>query len=273
MYIDESKKCKLFGHVSLVMLVLAFCVSLGHAEDNLSFKELNPYKQSRIRRPANFIPDDNIEPMPLQHRIWIEKVFIHDNAGIVDRMHNEISAWENVQEYRELWDLDSTNLYKTPDNSAKRSYFEKNMIKYFDKRLAGEIQNAEKGSALQTVGRVQKALKPQAEVSVIPNMKLKFKAKVAQGEGVVKVVNPYMNYETILNVNGHIDMIMSKRIDIIGVDAQINYDVKEGVYTAFLDKRISDNVTTRLSSTQPDDHLFLTENSDNTIQVFYVNSF
>lgn len=268
----ERAKCKIFKQVLSLFLMMGLGSS-AFAGDILSFYQLNHFNQSRVRGPAMFAADDSIEPSPLTQKIWLQKVIVEDEAGIVSQVRSEMNHWEEVEEYRELWDLESTGLYNTPSMSTRKTYLNGKLLKYADRRLAGEVKKADKGSTLYTVGQAQKTLTPQTEVSIAPSVKFKFRARIIEGLGVMKVENPYVKYETQFTFNGRVLMTMSKRIDSLGVDTQINYKVDEGLYTAFVDKKLSSTVTTRLSATQPDDHLFFTEDSDNRLELFYSNSF
>jgi hypothetical protein len=253
--------CLKCGHLrSLGRTILVLLVGL-----NLSLA----FAGGASRAPANFIPDDEIEPAPLEQKIWLQNLLIADDAGVLNGMKNEIQAWEELKEWRDLWDVESTGLYHVPSAAEKKSWFERMLLKYADKRLAGEVRNAEEGSALHSVGEVQKALKPKAEVGLSENIKVKIRGKVLQGLIVVNVVNPWVDSYANVTVDGDVDVHVNKKLNDLGLDTGIDYNVNEGTWLARVDRRISSEVTARISSHQKDDKMIFTESADNRVELFY----
>src|SRR5690606_16227783 len=123
-------------------------------------------QKSPSRAPANFIPDDQIEPLPLQQRLWIQEILVEDNSGVLETTRNNFMHWHEKEEYVRKWNVEATGDLATPSAEWKRSYLMKQMLKYVDKRISGEIKNAEEGSTFHTVGKVEQALRPDAEAKI-----------------------------------------------------------------------------------------------------------
>jgi hypothetical protein len=217
------------GHLSsifrtILLILVGLQLSVSHAEES-SVK----LKKGRGvgRAPANFIPDDEIEPEPVQEKIWLQTLLIADDSGVLNGMKKEITAWEELREWRDLWDVESTGLYYVPSAAEKKSWFERMLLKYADKRLAGEVRNAEEGSTLHQVGQVQKALKPKAEVGISENIKVKVRGKVLQGLVVVNVINPWVDSYANVNIEGDVDIHVNKKINQLGLDTGIDYNVTD----------------------------------------------
>ena len=73
----------------------------------------------------------------------------------------------------------------------KKKYLEKNILRYMDKRLTGEIKRADKGTTLHRMGQVKKTLRPQTRVKLSENYRLRFRAKVLRGFMRMKFENPF----------------------------------------------------------------------------------
>ncbi|MBT7610442.1 MAG: hypothetical protein HN576_11845 [Bacteriovoracaceae bacterium] len=255
---------------SIFKLMLLIFVSLQFEASYAGESSITKKIALRVgRAPANFIPDVEIEPEPVQQKIWLQTLLIADDAGVLNGMKNEINAWEELREWRDLWDVESTGLYYVPTATEKKSWFERMLLKYADKRLAGEVRNSEKGSALHQVGQVQKALKPKAEVDLSEHVKVKLRGKVLQGLVVVNIINPWVDSYANVTIKGDVDIHVNKRLNDLDLDAGIDYNVTDRSWLARVDRRISSEVTARISSSQKDDKMVFTESADNRVELFY----
>lgn len=227
------------------------------------------------RAPANFIPDTEIEPVPIQNRIWLQNLLIEDNHGVLASIRANISSWEQTEEYAKNWNIESTGLYKTPDLDRKKAFLQKTLLKYFDKRLAGEIKNSEEGSTLHTVGQVHQTLRPNTEVGISKKVKVKFKARVLQGKAIARVDNPWVDTHATVKLTGEVNVQMRKELKDIGVTAGINYNANEGRYLAHVDKKLTDQITARVSSNQADDKVMFDtdEEVDKRLEFFFSTPF
>ncbi len=227
------------------------------------------------RAPANFIPDTEIEPVPIENRIWLQNLLVEDNHGVLAGIRANLQSWEQTEEYAKNWNLESTGLYKTPSTATKKAFLNKWLLKYFDKRLAGEIKNSEEGSTLHTVGQVHQTLRPNTEVGISKKIKVKFKARLLQGRAIARVENPWVDADATIKMTGEVNVNMRKELKEIGVSAGINYNANEGRYLAHVDKKLTDKITARISSNQEDDKvMFDTDESvDKRLEFFFTTPF
>ena len=238
-------------------------------ENILILKELNPYKKAASRGLSNFVTDDSIEPLPLEQEIWLQEVFVADRAGVLDRMQRDFEQWQKIEEFRENWDVGTTGLYNTPDMGQKKAYFMRTMLQYADKRLSGEIKNSAEGSTLHRIGQVEQALTPKVEAKVASNIKIKIKARVLQRTGTLIIDNPYVEYHANINTSGRVGMHMRKELKQLGVVANVDYEMTDGVYVARVSRPITDRVNATVSSAQSDSSAPFSGASDKTIQLNY----
>ncbi|PIK13954.1 hypothetical protein [Halobacteriovorax sp. JY17] len=244
--------------VNATMLICAF-VSINSAfgqssKDNSEMlSNLNPYKKVATRAPSNFVPDVEASDRPNNVTLWYENILVEDTAGVMKGMRETYDSWEQVEEYATNWNVASTGLYEIRDQEDRQKYFNKYILKYLDKRLSGEIKQAEEGSTLHRVGKVQKALKPQTAVQVSRNLRFKFKARVLQGKALMFVENPWINNETSVKLDGRINLNVNKDIAALGLKANFDYDVKHNEYEMRLDRPLTEEITARVSTAQKRD--------------------
>lgn len=298
--------CLNFGHLSVLLLSilfsnLAFCgfEAQDDQENIIMLKMLNPSFRVRGRGPSNFIPDDQIQPLPLEDKKWTQQILVEDSAGVLVGIREDLSKWQRTQEYAKMWNLESTGVYDVDSIATKKAYLQRMILKYADKRLSGEVKNAEEGSTLHSVGQAQKALKPNAEASVSENIKLKFKARVLQGKAIMEVKNPYIEYVSSANLKGEINLDAKKEFKEVGiktaanyradqdnlkvnvvksfeelnVQAQIDYEVSNESWTASLTKPIYKKLIGRVSSSQSEEEMILGGESNQVMEVMFNTSF
>lgn len=265
-----------FSHLLLILLVGASVQAgekVSKAENTKILKSLNPYTKSLSRGPSNFVPDEEASDLPSNVVLWYENILVEDQAGVMRSMKNTYDQWEKTKEYAENWSVKSTGLYDIKDRDDRVDHFNRHILKYVDKRLSGEIKQADEGSTLHRVGSVQKALKPQTKVEISQNFKLKFKARVLQGAALMHVENPWIDNQTTLKADGRIHVNMHKDIKLLGLRANLDYEVNDRHYVASLNKSITKEITARVTSSQEDKEVAFTEFDNQTFEVLYNLSF
>lgn len=233
-----------------LLLKPMICIKLSHIL-LLSFFTVSILADDSVRRtPASGnVPDEEQIITPRSEIAAIEVWLKDDDAGVMASMRDRLQNWENTDHYAKLWNLESTNLHQTPAIEDRKSMILGNVLKYADKRLAGEIKNAEEGSTFHAVGKVEKAIKPQASVTVAKDFALKFKARPLTGKAMVELKNPYFQHETTISLNGAIRTIASKEFKDLGLKAGSEFQIGDERWIAFVDQELTQNIRARLSST------------------------
>lgn len=281
-HLSSSKNRLLFRHlftqlqfnaikascISTLLLFLPLTMAL--ADPVLQLKQLDPFFQTQTRNPANFIPNDDVDAMPfVKNKPWIENFIAPDNEGVLVGMTAQLKNWQDIEEYRDAWNLKSTGLYNTPTSQSRISMVQSNILRYADKRLAGEVKNAEEGSTLAAVGKAQQALRPQAEMGN-ETFKLKFKAKVLQGESRLVFINPWLEQETQYKIfQNTLSTSIGKDFKTIGIKTNAQYQMTEKRWVASVDKQITEAIKANISSAQADKNMAFSSNSDKTFQFIY----
>lgn len=236
--VNDTRNCLSFRQLSLFTLLSLVALDLKAAD-----------AVSRVdRKPAAI--EEEILTVPLEKDANTESLFAEDDAGIMKGMKSSLEGWEKTEEFAKNWDLESTGLYNTPTTSQKRKFIAAKMLKYADKRLAGEMKKADEGSTLHKIGRVEKQLRPSASVPVSKFISLKFKARVLQGKAIMEVKNPWIECNATVSANGKTKIISKKDFQSLGLTTGAEYTVNNAEWIAYADQQVTNNIKARLSSTQ-----------------------
>jgi len=234
--------CQNFRHLSLFTILSLLSVTAS------AFTPID----GASRTPASAF-DEEVLTVPLEQKSMAQSVFAEDDAGVMRGTRDQLNSWQATEDYAKTWNLESTGLYNAPKTADKAKYISKNLIRYADKRLAGEMKNAEEGSALYTARTVEKSLRPNASVPVSKYISLKFKARVLQGKAIMDVKNPWVDCNATVGANGKAKILTKKDFKQLGMSTGVEYNVNETQWIAFLDQEVTQNIKARISSTsQPD---------------------
>lgn len=234
----EMNECTKFVHVFMILLITA-----------MSFKAMSQDYVKQRRHPAS-APDEEVMTLPSFDKPFLLSVFAEDDSGVMSRTRSELRSWEETEQYAKTWHLESTGLYKTPSSEFKQRLLSKRLLDYADKRLNGEMKNAEEGSALHSVGQVEKSLRPNAEVGVSRQVSIQFKVRALQGRATMEIKNPWVECITTLNSNGRMTVLTKKDFKSLGLTSGVEYRTYESQWIAYTDKEITQNIRARISSTQ-----------------------
>lgn len=247
-FMNKSRKCLNFRQLYMFIFLTISAPMMLQAQ------ELN-------RAPAAI--EEEVLTVPFEKDVpTMEFLFAEDDAGIMKEMKSTLKSWEQTEEFARVWDLESTNLYKTPDNSDKAKYLSKKMFRYADKRLSGEMKNAESGSTLHKMSKVEKNLRPNASVPVNKYIALKFKARVLQGKAIVEVRNPWIETNATVSANGKARLSAKKDFKEIGFTSGAEYSLTDSEFMAYVDQAISSNIKARVSSTAKDNETIFSDDAD-----------
>ncbi|MEI8346055.1 MAG: hypothetical protein WCG27_01210 [Pseudomonadota bacterium] len=261
-------KCTL---IILGIICLAYVQGLGAQENDCKISKI---QSSQYRQPANFVPSDELAYNPMEQELWIDRALAEDDEGVLRGVKDSIKDWERRDEFNRQYRLQSTQPNQNPDSKGKSDFLKSKALTYADKRLSGEMKRAEKGSTLKKMETVQKAIAPNATVPVSKTIKVKFKARVLQGKAMMVVDNPYVESNTTASLAGKkINTEAAKDLKAIGVRTSVNYDVTEGIWVAALDKKLTETISARISSTQNKRVMAFTSEAERRYELSYAKGF
>lgn len=225
------------------------------------------------RRPANYIPNDEVNVAPYEDGSWINQIFVRDSAGVLDNVSSDLERWEEQERFEEVWGVQMQGQQSAPTLDQKKSYLSRQLLKYADKRLGGEVKKAEKGSTLHKVGKVQQALRPDSTVSFSDRFKLKFKARILQGQASVYLINPYFENSLDVNFSGHAVLRVSKKFKPLQLSTDVRVDMHNKTYATRLSRPVAKNVRAEVSSDRKLEGAPFESDANNKIQLKYFTAF
>jgi hypothetical protein len=261
-----------------LFLIFGITANLAKAEEKRSgqksfLEKLNINYIVQVRGPNNFIPSDDVIVAPDPKKHWLQEIIVEDDKGVLVSMRDQVNEWSKLENYLETWHLEDSGVAYTTNYEDKVKFLKRHSLKYLDKLLTGEIKTAKKGSTLHTVGTVQQALKPESDVQISDEYKLKFRAKVLQGEATLLLENPYVESEAKLYSNGEVNLYVSKQIVQLGMGTHLDYNMTKSEYTTYVDKSINDYWSTRLTSIQSDQNVAFSGQSNRILSIQFNSPF
>ncbi len=253
------------------LLLANFCFSIRHIFVFLVF--LLSLSVMADRRPANFIPSDDIESKPAENRIWLQNVFIDGKHGVLKNIRYNINTWQRRDSYRSSWGMENTGLYRSPSRGFQFRFLTKQTLRYLDKRVSGEIREAKEGSTFHNIGHVHRVFKSNSTKSLGRHVSLKFRVRVLQGKVYMLLKNPYVESNTTIYVNGRVGTYVARDISSLGVKTKLEHILNSGKTTFSLDRPLYDNFTARFSSIYGDDTLSNESSTNRRVELMYENSF
>jgi hypothetical protein len=223
------------------------------------------------RKPANFIPDDDMIVVPLT----IEKNFIdevnEENKATFDAHRKTVQMWIQNEEYAEMYGLENRGVFQTSTPAQRQRFFERNYLRFINKKAENNTNEGitnwwEKWTAddeLESINNVEKNeeyLVKAKKNKGRPNLDQKETVKVGKQEvevgfqprlelGMLKVTvdSPYVNVRAWVGVNGNQEVKFEKRINSTNTKAVVNYFIDQERVLAAVDQGLSDNWSLRLT--------------------------
>ena len=248
--------CKKFLHLSMFSLLTLISLDLLAGT-------------TAYRGPASAVPDEEVLTAPIEQKVLIQSLLIEDDAGVLKGLRSTLESYQQTENYAKIWHLESTGLYQTPAISDRQRLIVRSIPKYADKRLAGEIKNAEEGSAMQSVGKAEQALRPNTTVAVSNSVAVKFKLNVLQGNMVMEVKNPVAQTSVMLTSNSKIHVMTVKEFKELGLSAGADFRISEGESVIYADQMLSKNLKARVSTNQTDHKNTFANDADKRRELYF----
>ncbi len=244
-----NKREKFYTHCSrFIQLTLVVFTIQTVASDLTLFKNFNPRVKIQDRTPQSFYADVDYTPKPEEYKTFLDYVFVYDKAGVLQRMSNHYHQLQERDEYVKNWDLSTTTIYRLSTLDERKRYFNKQFLRYIDKRISGSVKSAKKGSTLEAVGNMKDTLSPSSEAELLPNFKVKFRAKVLKGLATIKFINPYIDANTHLSLSDGVTMQLQKKFNDNRTIASVDYNPAGTTVEVYVEQAITNNLRARASS-------------------------
>lgn len=285
-YWTLTKNYQKIKHLMLCGAVLMTSVCLGQSAP-----------QSLSRKPASYVPDDDVIVKPVDNEISFYQQYVAaDDSKDVVQLRNQIKVWNDNQVFAQQYGLNTTlagSAYFVPDEEAKWQYFKDKYLRYLKRkgeqplrdtpknwyqeyRASNEVDTIDeleakfqKTNKKSMSGKVLPKSLQAKEVSVWKNTKFIFQPRVDQGLVIVGFKTPFAYARAWVGVNGKTEVNVQQTYDSIGLRAMFNYYADTGKYFTSVDKRIIDNVYARYTANKDP----ATQIKDDTIMLLYAKQF
>ena len=204
----------------------------------------------RGRTTSSLSPNDEViySPFTQQNNTWLNQIMVDDDDQTLEQVRQTLQNWQQMEEFSRMWNLESTGLYQTPPDGEKVNYLSKNMIRYIDKRIAGEVKNAKDGSTLKNIGQIQEALRPGTQVNISKDFKIKMRMQVLQGQASFQLQNPWIGFVAEGTASGKLKVCFDKNFSNLGGQAEVKYEYPYDKWTASYEQLITSYLKARFSS-------------------------
>jgi hypothetical protein len=226
------------------------------------------------RLPSSYVPQDEIIVVPRDPDYWYanNNFMVDDDNGILNSMRVDFRRAQEQEMYYTNWGLQNTGMFNPSTPEERKSRFNRDILRYADKRLAGEVRKADKGSTLHRVGQAQKAMSPTTSVSFMSGYSIKFQARALQGKATINLVNPFVRSFIEMTLDGRQEFVTEKTFDF-GFRTALNYRFDKGIYFTTFEQRLTPQWTASLVSTQPASAAAFSGAADKRIQLNYFYQF
>lgn len=225
------------------------------------------------RKPANFVPDDDMIVVP----IVIERSFIDDfNEKHADEFRGSrerLRYWNAQEEYAEAYGLEGRGIVDTPTEEEKQRFLDRNILRFISKDIEkttnGEardiwenwtaddeidaieaIENHERVIVRASEGeKPLKGLEANKTVNVGKSSKIKFgfQPRVEIGMANFTMKSEYFNARAWVGINGNQEINFERDFTSTNTKAFINYKIDESRLLIAVDHRFSDHLRLRFT--------------------------
>lgn len=275
-----------FRHLGLIIGLAFTSVCLGQTTPDL------------LRRPASYIPDDDVIVKPEINEIsfYHQHVGTDESTNVVE-LRNQIKIWNDNEAFAEQYGLRTTlagSPYFIPNEEEKWQYFKDKYLRYLRRKGEQPFKDAPKNwyqeyrasNEVDTIDEMEARFKNSAkkasgggsiipkslqvkEISIWKKTKFIFQPRVDQGLVIVGIKAPFATARAWVGINGETEINVQQTYDSIGLRAMFNYYAHSGKYFTSLDQRIIENVYARYTASKDP----VTEVNDNTLMLLYAKTF
>jgi hypothetical protein len=223
------------------------------------------------RKPANFVPDDDLIVVPMViERNFIED-FHHKHEARFKQARKKLNYWLSQEQYAQDYGLENTGIVNLPTNEDKEKFLHRNYLRFISKDVEkstnssinetinswttddeidsiAAIEEHEKVIVKARKNRGRKDLNTSKSVKVGGRkIKVGFQLRPEIGMAKFTVKSSLLDARAWLGVNGNQEVKLSRRFKSTGTSGFVNYYIDETRVLAAVDQRLVKNLSLRLS--------------------------
>lgn len=284
---QSLKKCKIYMQVLLAVKFLS--TSVCFAKDcNIS------------RKPANFVPDDDLIVVPIVIEENIYDEFNKKHAPRLKAARKQMIYWQQQEQYAKDYGLENTGIVNLPTQEQKEQFLQRNYLRFISKDLEKSANNGIKDSwdsftadeeidAIKAIEEHEKVIVKakrnkgrkvvQANTSVGKGKdKLRFGMQVRPEIGLAKFTVKSNGFyaKAWIGINGNQELTFEKDFKSTQTSFFTNYYIEQQRMLASVDQRLAKNLKLRLTHQKDiagEGRLGNAKSEDNILKFMYYKPF
>lgn len=253
-------------------MVVYFLVT--HAAICFADQDCGRSPASISRKPANFVPDDDLIVVPLVIEKNVYERFNEKHESRFKIARERLNFWMKQEEYAEAYGLEGTGAVQLPTQAQKEKFLQRNYLRFLSKDVErynnqslqntwqrwtaddelDAIEAQEQHEKVLVFAKKKKGKKDFKKTKTVKvgKDKIRFGFQPRLEIGMVKfdMRTPYFRAKAWLGVNGNQEVNIEKRIGSIGTKLRANYLIDESRVLCAVDQHISGPWSLRLSHTK-----------------------
>lgn len=233
-----------------------------HAKDSFS---------GVYRKPANFVPDDDLIEVPIViEKTYMDK-FHEENESEFSQVKKQVENWQINDEKAHLYGLEDKPVFYISTQEQRKELFMRNYLRFFNKKVETDtrvgvqtlwkewnsddelksIESAEKHEGYivksrKTLGKP--SIKAERTVQVGKDeFKFNFQPRLEMGMAKVTIDSPYINMRAWIGVNGKQEVKLYRFVKSSKTNIQANYYIEDKRVLAALDQELGSHWSLRMT--------------------------
>jgi hypothetical protein len=243
------------------------------------------------RKPANFMPDDDLIMVPIQYESPFLARVIDPNNQQMKELKLQLNYWTEQQLHVEDWGLESTNMIALPSSDEKLRYFQRTFFRYAGREARDPVQqevrsiwyewtadqevqaikNNDQDIDAKSSTEIGRKLSKQKVISENSKMRFRFKPQPFKGFASISMTSGYFNANAVMGINGRFEFKIDRRFESVGLYAMANINLSDDIKIAYIEKQLTDKISLGLSHTISETNAAVTE--DNRLTLRYYTAF
>lgn len=244
--------------------------------------------QAQSRKPANFMPDDDLIMVPIQYESPFLARVIDVNNPQMQELKLQLDHWTNQQIYVEDWGLESSNTTTIPTSEEKFRYFQRTFFRYAGRQARDPVRqevrswwyewtaeqevqaiiNSDQEINAENATDLGKKISKQKVIKENDKFQFRFKPQPLKGFASLSMTSGYVNANAIMGINGRVEVKVDRHFHNLGIYAMANINVSDDVRIAYIQKQLTEKLSLGLSHTKSDSILSTFEDNRLTFQYY-----
>lgn len=230
--------------------------------------------EANCRKPANFVPDDDVIVVPLIIEKSIVDRFHEKHQENFDVARKKIIQWQAQETYAKDYGLENAGFLNLPTAEEKMTFFKRNYLRFVSKDIEKSGNNSLRDAmknwtaddeidSIKSIEYREKILVKvkkdvgHKQVKTIKKIKvfkddIKLGVQVRPEIGMMKLTlkSKYFFARTWLGINGNQELKVEKKFKKTNTTALFNYYIDQSIILAAVDQKLAKHLTFRVSHTK-----------------------